>query len=72
LEGVLPVSSYVSTFSVKDISGGKSLVEWKGNFKRKDISATPAAGQTDEDATKTIHAVYTGGLDNLKKISEVK
>jgi len=72
LEGVLPVSSYVSTFTVKDIAGGKSLVEWKGHFKRKDVSATPAAGQTDEDATKTIHAVYTGGLDNLKKISEAK
>ncbi|BCM25959.1 SRPBCC family protein [Methyloradius palustris] len=72
LEGVLPVSSYVSVFTVKDIAGGKSLVEWKGHFKRKDTSATPAAGQTDEDATKTIHAVYTGGLENLKKISETK
>jgi mxaD protein len=69
IEGVLPVSHYVSTVTVT-AQGEKSLVVWKGSFKRKDTSAKPAAGQDDEAAVKTITGVYRGGLDNLKKISE--
>jgi mxaD protein len=72
IEGVLPVSNYVSTLTVTEAKDGKSLVVWKGNFKRKDISDKPAAGSTDEDAVKTITSVYKGGLDNLKKVSESK
>lgn len=72
LDGVLPVSHYHSTFVVKSISDTKTKVTWSGEFKRKDTSDSPAAGQTDADATNTIHAVYKGGLDNLKKISESK
>lgn len=37
IEGVLPVSSYSSTVSVKEAGKGKSKVTWSGNFKRKDI-----------------------------------
>jgi mxaD protein len=70
LEGVLPVSHYVSTVTVKAQGENKTLVVWKGTFKRKDTSASPAAGQDDETAVKTIKSVYRGGLDNLKKISE--
>jgi mxaD protein len=70
IEGVLPVSSYVSTVSVKAQGKDKTLVVWNGTFKRKDTSATPAAGQDDEAAVKTMTGVYRGGLDNLKKISE--
>jgi len=69
LEGVLPVSHYASTLSIKP-QGDKTLVVWKGAFKRKDTSDKPAAGQGDEDAVKTITSVYRGGLDNLKKIAE--
>jgi mxaD protein len=72
IEGVLPVSNYVSTLTVTETKDGKSLVLWKGNFKRKDTSDKPAAGLGDEDAVKTITSVYKGGLDNLKKISETK
>ncbi|MEE9332282.1 MAG: SRPBCC family protein [Methylophilaceae bacterium] len=68
-EGVLPVSSYASTIQVVPTSSGSEVI-WQGNFKRKDVSASPAKGQGDATATKTIHAVYRGGLDNLKKISE--
>ena len=70
IEGVLPVSSYVSTVSVKAQGKDKTLVVWTGTFKRKDTAATPAAGQDDESAVKTMTSVYRGGLDNLKKISE--
>ena len=43
---------------------------WNANFARKDLSATPAKGQDDAAATDTIHAVFKGGLENLKKITE--
>jgi mxaD protein len=70
LEGVLPVSSYVSSVTVKSGKSGVTTVVWKSHFKRKDTSASPAAGQDDETAVKTINTVYKAGLDNLKKISE--
>lgn len=68
-KGVLPVSAYASTIQVLPTASGSEVI-WQGNFKRKDVSASPKEGQDDETATKTIHAVYRGGLDNLKKITE--
>lgn len=70
IEGVLPVSSYVSSVTVKSTGKNTSSVIWKGDFKRKDVSATPAEGQDDANAIKVITSVYQGGLENLKKISE--
>lgn len=70
IEGVLPVTSYVSSVTVKQVGKNKSIVVWDGTFKRKDTSATPAEGQDDATAVKVITSVYRGGLDNLKKISE--
>jgi mxaD protein len=70
VEGVLPVTEYVSSVTVKPVGKDKSLVVWEGTFKRKDTSATPAEGQDDATAVKVITSVYRGGLDNLKKISE--
>ena len=70
LEGVLPVSSYVSSVTVRGGKGGITTVVWRGHFKRKDTSAHPAEGQDDATAVKTITNVYKAGLDNLKKISE--
>ncbi len=37
LEGVVPVTGYTSTFSVKSIGKGKALVTWSGSFKRKNV-----------------------------------
>lgn len=73
LGGVLPVSRYSATLKVKPgATKDTSIVVWHANFKRKDTSATPKAGEDDEAATKTIHAVFRAGLDNLKTISEAK
>lgn len=73
LEGVLPVSDYSATVKVKrGATKDTSIVVWTANFKRKDISDAPKAGEDDEAATKTIHAVFRAGLDNLKTISEAK
>ena len=70
LEGVLPVSSYVSSVTVKPASKNTTTVIWKGDFKRKDVSDMPAEGQDDANALNVITSVYKGGLENLKKISE--
>jgi len=72
LEGVLPVSDYTSTISVKSAGKDKSTVTWSGNFKRKNTGDNPAENENDETATKTIGSVYQGGLDNLKKMVEGK
>ncbi|HMJ49447.1 MAG TPA: SRPBCC family protein [Burkholderiales bacterium] len=70
IEGVLPVSNYVSTIRVKPGPKGGSLVEWYGKFHRKSPLASPPAGEDDATATKTINSVYKAGLDNLKKLVE--
>ena len=68
LEGVLPVSDYTSTVTVKSMGKDKSTVTWAGSFKRKDTGDKPAADADDATATKTIGGVYEAGLDNLKKM----
>ncbi|HUX74716.1 MAG TPA: SRPBCC family protein [Steroidobacteraceae bacterium] len=72
LEGVLPVSHYTSTFIVEPRGKNKCTVIWAGWFKRKDLSAHPAAKADDKTAIDTIGGVYTAGLENLKKIAEAK
>jgi mxaD protein len=72
VEGVLPVSSYTSTFIVKSIGKGKTSVTWSGSFKRKNIGDNPADNENDKTATDTVGSVYQTGLDNLKKIVEAK
>lgn len=72
LEGVLPVSGYKSTFTVKSAGKDKSVATWSAVFMRKDTGPTPADNANDETATKTINGAYQAGLENLKKISEAK
>ena len=69
-ESVLPVSHYSATIDVNSVSANVTEVVWNANFARKDPSATPAKGQDDAAGTDTIHAVFKGGLENLKKITE--
>ncbi|MEO6689658.1 MAG: SRPBCC family protein [Dokdonella sp.] len=70
--GVLPVSDYISTISVKAAGLNRSKVTWSGTFKRKHVGANPPANADDAMATKTMVGVYRAGLDNLKKIVEAK
>lgn len=69
-ESVLPVSNYAAKIMLKPVSANVTEVVWNANFARKDLSTSPAKGQDDAAATGTIHAVFKGGLDNLKKITE--
>jgi len=69
IEGVLPVSHYISTIRVKPGKDGGSVVEWFGKFERKSPLASPPTGEDDAAATNTINAVYKAGLENLKKLA---
>jgi mxaD protein len=72
LEGVLPVSDYTSTFTVKAAGKDKTEVTWSGEFKRKNTGDKPGEKENDKAATDTISGVYQSGLDNLKKLVEAK
>jgi mxaD protein len=69
-EGALPVNQYYSTITVSAVDANSTEVVWQSSFKRKDLSHTPVKGQDDESAFNVITAVYQGGLNNLKTISE--
>ena len=72
VDGVLPVSHYTSVLVVKSAGKGKSTVTWSGHFKRKNTGDNPADGENDKTAITTANSVYSGGLDNLKKMLETK
>lgn len=61
LEGVLPVSDYESTLSVRALSDTSTDVTWSGSFNA-------GGGADDQSAFDTISGVYEGGLENLAKI----
>jgi mxaD protein len=72
VEGVLPVSDYTSTLTVKSAGKNQTSVTWTGHFKRKNLGDNPAENENDKTAVDTIGGVYQGGLDNLKKLAESK
>lgn len=67
LESPLPVTGYVSTFTVKAGKGNTASVTWAGTFKRKNPAENPPDDQTDDAAKKVIAGIYSSGLANLKK-----
>ena len=61
LEGVLPVSSYVSTLKVEILTDTSSKVTWSSSFNAAD-------GADNKKASDTISGIYEDGLDHLLKI----
>jgi mxaD protein len=72
VEGVVPVSDYTSTLTVKSAGKNQSSVTWTGHFKRKNVGDNPGEKENDKTAVDTVGGIYQGGLDNLKKIVESK
>ncbi|SNR65716.1 Polyketide cyclase / dehydrase and lipid transport [Methylobacillus rhizosphaerae] len=71
IEGVLPVSDYYSTVTVKPVDGGKSEVKWMGRFYRVyKLNPPIPPGQDDKSALDAVNGVYDTGLANLKKVAE--
>jgi carbon monoxide dehydrogenase subunit G len=69
--GALPVTNYTSTITVT-ADGNAAVVEWRGAFYRGFPNNNPPPDQNDEAAVKAVTAVYTSGLQNLKKLVEGK
>jgi mxaD protein len=72
VEGVVPVSDYTSTLTVKSVDKNQSSVTWTGHFKRKNPGENPGENENDKTAVDAISGIYQGGLDNLKKMEESK
>jgi mxaD protein len=72
VEGVLPVSDYYATITVKPgANANESTVEWMARFYRKyKLNPPIPAGQDDESAIKAVNGVIKPGLANLKKVAE--
>ena len=63
IEGVLPVRNYRSEIVVKAAHGNATRIVWTGNFDA-------AEGVEDAKAQEVITGVYTGGLENVKKMMQ--
>ena len=73
VDGVVRAADYFSELLVKDAGDGRSVVEWRGRFKRLAYwTDNPPAGQDDKAALDFLNGAYKTGLDNLKKTLEAK
>jgi len=71
VDGVVRASDYYSEVLVKDGGDGRSIVEWRGRFKRLAYwTDQPPAGQDDKAALDFLNGAYKSGLANLKKVLE--
>lgn len=71
VDGVVRAADYYSEVVVKDAGAGRSVVEWRGRFKRLAYwTDNPPAGQDDKAALDFLNGAYKSGLDNLKKTLE--
>jgi len=64
IDSPLPVTNYLSTLKVNKTKTGSTVV-WTATFKAK-------AGNSDDDAKKTMAGVYRADWDNLKNVVEVE
>ncbi len=63
LDGVLPVSNYMSTIAVEPEGDEQSKITWTGHFD-------PAEGQTADMAREVITNVYRAGVVNVKTMMD--
>jgi hypothetical protein len=59
VSGALPVVNYMSTMQLSAIAGGRTRLAWSVTFD-------PAAGISEEDASKLIRGIYKGGIAALQ------
>jgi hypothetical protein len=73
VDGVVRAADYYSELVVKDAGDNRSIVEWRGRFKRLAYwTDNPPAGQDDKAALDFLNGAYKSGLDNLKKVLEAR
>jgi len=73
VDGSVRAADYFSELAVKDSGDGRSVVVWRGRFKRLAYwTDNPPAGQDDKAALDFLNGAYKTGLANLKKVLESK
>lgn len=73
VDGEVRASDYYSELWVKEVGPGRSVVEWRGRFRRLAYwTDTPPAGQDDRAALDFLNGAYRSGLASLKKVLEAK
>jgi mxaD protein len=73
VDGEVRAADYHSELRVKEVGPGRSVVEWRGRFKRLAYwTDTPPAGQDDKAALDFLNGAYRSGLTSLKKVLEAK
>lgn len=71
VDGEVRAADYYSEVWVKEVGPGRSVVEWRGRFKRLAYwTDAPPAGQDDQAALDFLNGAYRSGLANLKKVLE--
>lgn len=71
VDGVVRASDYYSELTVKDAGDGRSVVEWRGRFKRLAYwTEEPPPGQDDKAVLDFLNGAYVSGLAGLKKVLE--
>jgi hypothetical protein len=73
VDGVVRAADYYSEVVVKEAGPDRSIVEWRGRFKRLAYwTDDPPAGQDDRAALEFLNGAYKSGLDNLKRLLEAR
>jgi Polyketide cyclase / dehydrase and lipid transport/Ribulose bisphosphate carboxylase large chain, catalytic domain/Ribulose bisphosphate carboxylase large chain, N-terminal domain len=72
IDSPLPLTDYLSSVGVKPNSAGGTTVVWVGQFRRKNATDSPPAGESDAGVVQFITGAYQGGLANLKRLMEGK
>jgi len=73
VDGEVRAADYWSELRVIEAGPGKSVVEWRGRFRRLAYwTDDPPAGMDDKAALDFLNGAYKNGLAGLKKILEAK
>ena len=59
VSGAIPVTNYVSTMLLSPAGEGRTKLTWSSTFE-------PAAGTSEEDASRVVSGVYKGGIGALQ------
>ncbi len=71
VDGEVRAADYYSELQVKEVGPDRSLVEWRGRFRRLAYwTDVPAPGQDDKAALDFLNGAYRNGLTGLKKVLE--
>lgn len=73
IDGTIAVSNYTSVMKVSPgASAGESKLSWTARFYNKANTMEAPPGQDNKAANAAIEALYSAGLDGIKKYLEAK